>query len=84
MVGADGRLSLAGTLNEWDWDHEVILATVQIRGWESNLAGPGVMTGRWSEHLATHIFRIGNADTENELVTMTQTSTSAKTASAPR
>jgi hypothetical protein len=87
-VTADGRLGLGGSTSifgDLDFDtRDVILSTLQIMAWESNLAGPGVMTGRWSEHLALFTFRNGTADTDNELVTMTQTSTSAKTASAPR
>ena len=74
VVTADGRLSLGGTFREWDWEHEVVVAMWQIHGWESNLAGPDLMTGRWSEHLSSLYFRVGSADTDNEFVTITRTS----------
>jgi hypothetical protein len=87
-VTADGRLSLGGSssiFGDLDFDtRDVILSTLQIRTWESSLVGPGVMSGRWSEHLALFTFRVGTADTENELVTMTQTSKSARAASTMR
>ena len=73
VVTADGRLTLGGTFREWDWDHEIVEAIWQIHAWDSNLAGPDVMTGRWSEHLIS-FFRIGTADIDNEFVTMTRTS----------
>lgn len=81
-VTPDGGLRLDGSFQEWDWDGEVILSTLQIRGWATNLAGPGVMTGRWSQGLTTLYFRLGQADTENELVTMTRVSTAVVTPSA--
>ena len=84
VVTADGRLSLGGTVNEWDWEGTVILATWQIRAWDTNLSGPGMMTGRWSQDYASVYFRIGNAKMENEFVTMTQTSTGATSASGWR
>lgn len=74
VVTADGRLSLTGTLNILDFYGEFLLGTVQIQTWDTNLGGPGVMTGRWSQNFSSIFFRIGNAFTENELVTMTQTS----------
>jgi Bacterial Ig-like domain (group 2) len=83
VVTADGRLSLVGgPFAEWDWEGTVILATWQIRAWDTNLSGPGVMTGRWSQDYSSVYFRIGNAKMENEFVTMTQISTSAGPASA--
>jgi hypothetical protein len=83
MVLADGRLSLVGgPVNTWDWEGTVILATWRIPAWETSLSGPSAMTGRWSQDYASVYFRIGNAKMENELVTMTRTSTSAGPASA--
>jgi len=73
VVTADGRLTLGGTFREWDWDTEIVEAIWQIHAWDSNLAGPDVMTGRWSEHLIS-FFRIGTADIDNEFVTITRTS----------
>lgn len=85
MVMADGRLSLAGgPFSLWDWEGTLILATWQIRAWDTSLSGPGVMTGRWSQDYASVYFRIGNAKMENELVTMTRTSTSVTPAPAAK
>jgi hypothetical protein len=85
VVTADGRLSLVGgPFAVWDWEGTVILGTWQIRAWDTNLSGPGVMTGRWSQDYASVYFRIGNAKMENEFVTMTQTSTGATSASGSR
>lgn len=77
VVTADGRLSLTGTLHIHDFYGEFLLGTVQIQTWDTNLGGPGVMTGRWSQNFSSMYFRIGNALTENELVTMTQTANGA-------
>jgi len=74
VVTADGRLTLGGTFREWDWDHEIVVAMWQIRAWDSNLAGPDLMTGRWSEHLSSLYFRVGAADIDNEFVTIARTS----------
>jgi hypothetical protein len=76
VVTPDGRLSLGGIVSLWDWYGEVILATVQIRAWDTKLGGSGVMTGSWSEDYLSLHFRIGTANTHNELVTMAQVSTS--------
>ena len=77
LVTADGRLNLTGTLHILDFYGEFVLGTVQIQTWDTNLSGPGVMTGRWSQNFSSMYFRIGNALTENELVTMTQTANGA-------
>jgi hypothetical protein len=77
VVTADGRLSLTGSLNVLDYYGEVLLGTVQIQTWDTNLGGHGVMTGRWSQNFSSIFNPVGNAFTENELVTMTQTSNSA-------
>ena len=74
VVTPDGRLTLAGTFREWDWDHETVVAIRQIHAWDSNLDGPDVMTGHWSEHMISLYFRIGTADIDNEFVTITRTS----------
>ena len=73
VVTADGRLNLTGTLHILDFYGEFVLGTVQIQTWDTNLGGPGVMTGRWSQDFSSTYFRLGKAFTENELVTMTQT-----------
>ena len=80
VVTADGRLSLTGSLRLLDFYGEFVLGTVQIQTWDTNLGGPGAMTGRWSQNFSSTYFRIGNAMTENELVTMTQTANGAASA----
>lgn len=82
VVTSDGRLNLGGTFSIRDYYGELTLATVHVKAWETNLSGPGVMTGRWSQHYTSLFFRIGTADTENDLVTMTRGSTTALPASA--
>jgi hypothetical protein len=74
VVTPDGRLKFSGTLNVWDWDHEIIIARRQIT-WDTNLQGSGAMTGGWSEDLASLYFRIGNAHMENEFITLDRTTT---------
>jgi hypothetical protein len=83
VVTADGRLNLRGTLNLMDWYGEIVGATFHVGAWDTNLSGPGVMTGRWSENLVA-VIGVGNVYTENELVTLTQTSTSSTSASTAR
>lgn len=73
VVTADGRLTLGGTFREWDWDHEIVVAMLQIHAWDSNLAGTDLMTGRWSEHLSSLYLRVGAADIDNEVVTIART-----------
>jgi hypothetical protein len=84
VVTADGRLNLAGTFLIWDFDHEMVMATVQIGPWDTNLSSPGVMIGHWLENLASLVGRIGSARTDKELVTMTRTATAPAAVSAPR
>jgi hypothetical protein len=79
VVTADGRLTLVGTFREWDWDHEIVVTMWQIHAWDSNLAGPDLMIGRWSEHMSSLYFRVGDADIDNEFLTITRT---PRTASA--
>lgn len=74
LVTADGRLILAGTFREWDWEHETVVAMWQIHAWDSHLAAPDLMTGRWSEHMSSLYFRVGAADIDNEFLTITRTS----------
>jgi hypothetical protein len=78
LVTPDGRLSLVGgPFSVLDWEGTLILSTWQILAWDTNLTGPGVMTGNWSQDCASVYFRIGNAKMANEFLTMTKTSTSA-------
>lgn len=79
VVTADGRISLAGTLHILDFDGEILLGTVQIQTWNTNLDGPGVMSGRWSEKFSSLFssHRVGTASMDSELVTLTQTSSGA-------
>jgi hypothetical protein len=82
-VSDDGRLSLGGTLTIRDFDYrDIVIATLQVSSWETNLDGSGGMTGRWAQDLTSLTGRIGAAHTENELVTMTRVSTSVLPASA--
>ena len=94
VVTADGRLNLGGTLTtETPYcfpspyrkfsGPSCGLARLQVGAWDTNLGGPSVMMGRWSQNLVALIGLVGNGNTytENELVTMTQNSTSATSAS---
>ena len=72
VVTPDGRLNLGGSSSFTDPDFK-ISGTVQIGGWDTNLSGPGAMTGRWARQLpVVH----GDGPTFNEYreeaVTMTQ------------
>ena len=93
VVTADGRLNLGGTsTTESPYcfpspyrkfsGPSCGRARLQVGAWETNLGGPSAMMGRWSQNLVGLIGRVGNTYTENELVTMTQNSTSARPASA--
>lgn len=79
VVTPDGRLSLAGgPFNIWDvWGDGLLLATWRMRAWDTTLAGPGTMTGRWSQDHTSVYFRIGGASMEHELVTMTRIESSS-------
>jgi hypothetical protein len=79
VVSPDGRLNLDGTLNERDpYDYrDIIIATVHLGNWDTNLDGNDAMTGRWSEDLTSLVFRIGTAHTDNELATMKRISKTA-------
>lgn len=81
VVTPDGRLRLTGILHILDFYGEYLLGTVQIQTWDTNLGGPGVMTGRWSQDFSSLYFRHGNASTESELLTMTRASNGAMAAS---
>jgi hypothetical protein len=76
VVTPDGRLQLRGTTDLWDWYHYDVVAKQQISSWETILTGADTMTGRWSENLTSLVFRIGSAQTEHEIVTMTRVSAS--------
>jgi hypothetical protein len=82
-VTADGRLTLGGTLTIRDFDYDdIIIGTVRVDAWDTNLDGPDAMTGHWSEDLTSLTGRKGTAHSENELVTMTRVSTSVVRAPA--
>jgi hypothetical protein len=81
VVTADGRLNLSGTLSLLDFEREFVTDTLHIGPWDTTLSAPGVMTGRWSQDLVS-VGRVGNVYSENELVTMTRTSTSPTPASS--
>jgi hypothetical protein len=80
-VTSDGRLILAGssTIPAADWEGTFLF---KVASWETNLSGPGVMTGRLVQGL--HLVACCDAYQEDELVTMTQTSTGAIADSPPR
>ena len=69
-VTDDGRLTLNGSNDLFDWDHEYVVAIREIR-WEANLAG-NAMVGHFQENLRSIVFRIGNARVEYELTPMTR------------
>jgi len=74
-VTADGRLVLAGTLPERDFDYaEVVIGTVQFSAWDTRLDTSGGMVGGWSQDSTSYTGRRGTAHTVNELVTMTRVS----------
>jgi hypothetical protein len=75
VVTADGRLNLSGTSNLLDDEGEIVLATLHIGAWDTTLTPPGVMAGSWAEDLVS-VGPVGNVYSENQLVTMTRTSTS--------
>ncbi|HUQ88283.1 MAG TPA: Ig-like domain-containing protein [Vicinamibacterales bacterium] len=79
-VTADGRMVIGGSFN-------VVASGVtfsfRVGGWESRLTGPSTMTGRWADNL-TAVGIPGNAYTENELQTMTRTSSAAAPAAPAR
>ena len=75
QVTADGRLVLAGTLPERDFDYaEVVIGTVEFSSWDTGLDAAGGMTGGWSEYSTSYTGRRGTSHTVNELVTMTRVS----------
>lgn len=82
VVTADGRLNLVGTLTERDFDYaEITIAILQLGQWDTNLDGPGGMTGRWAQDMTFPGGRKGTAHTENELVTMSRRSSNVLPAS---
>jgi hypothetical protein len=79
-VAADGRMVIGGTFNV---SASGVTFSFTVGGWESRLSGPSSMTGRWADNL-TAIGVPGNAYTENELQTMTRTSSAGAPAAAGR
>jgi hypothetical protein len=77
VVTPDGRLTLSGTFTDRDWwdDPAVIFDALQITAWDSNLSAPGVMAGRWSEHLVSLYPRRGEGDVDLEIITLTRMAT---------
>ncbi len=73
VVTEDGRLILGGSSTIQSWDDTY---TFQVGEWNTNVSGPGVMTGHWTQTLGV-LGYAGKAFQENELVTMTQTSNGA-------
>jgi hypothetical protein len=74
-VSSDGHLNLAGSSevrnrrgNENAW------ATFHVGAWDTTLSGPDMMVGRWAQRLSKFL-PPSNEIMENELVTMTRTST---------
>jgi hypothetical protein len=81
-VTSDGRLNLAGSAEVPDY-RGTRLATFHIGAWDTILNGPGMMTGRWAQRLS-YLEPQYSEIMENELVTMSQTSTSATPVSPAR
>ena len=79
-VTADARMVIGGSFNVVS---SGVTFTFRVGGWESRLSGPSSMTGRWADNL-TAVGIPGNAYTENELITMTRTSTAAAPAATGR
>ena len=73
VVTEDGRLILGGSSTIQSWDDTY---TFQVGGWDTNVSGPGVMAGHWTQTLGV-LGYAGKAFQENELVTMTQTANGA-------
>ena len=73
VVTEDGRLTLGGSSTIQSWDDTY---TFKVEEWDTNVSGPGAMTGHWTQTLGV-LWYAGNAFQENELVTMTQTANGA-------
>ena len=70
-VRPDGHLTLSGTLTVRDFYYDdIVVETVQLGAWDTNLDGGGGMLGRWSEDFRFLRWRIGTAHTDNELIAM--------------
>jgi len=78
-VSSDGRLNVGGSFNV---TAEGVTFVFAFGGWDTRLVSPGQMRGRWAQNL-TAVGVPGNAYEEVEIVTMTQTSTSANVTRAP-
>lgn len=85
-VGANGRLTLGGSLTYFTYyDYPIIaLGTLQVGPWDTTLDGTDGMTGRWSSLFTSLVGRRGTVHTENELLTMARASTSVRPPSAIR
>ena len=81
-VTSDGRLNLAGS-SEVGGRRGSAWATFYVGAWDTTLSGHDAMTGRWAQRLST--FQPPSNETmENELVTMTRTSTGVTLAPTSR
>ena len=74
-VTSDGRLNLAGSSAVPDGRGR-IWATFHVGAWDTTISGRGMMTGRWAQHLSD-LQPPFNDIMENELETMTRTSSTA-------
>jgi hypothetical protein len=74
-VTSDGRLNLAGS-SEVPGNRGRIWATFHVGAWDTTLSGRGMMTGRWTQRLS-NLQPPYNYIMENELETMTRTSSTA-------
>jgi hypothetical protein len=81
-VSSDGRLNLAGSAEVRDRSGTA-WATFHVGAWDTTLSGHDVMRGRWAQRLS-RLQPPSNEIMENELVTMTRTSTAVTPVSAPR
>jgi hypothetical protein len=77
-VSSDGRLNLAGSSEVQNSRGSAgAWASFHVGAWDTTLSGPDAMTGRWAQRLS--IFQPpSNEIMENELVTMTRTSTMSR------
>jgi hypothetical protein len=81
-VSSDGRLNLSGSSEVPDRSGSA-WATFHVGAWDTTLRGHDGMTGRWAQRLSP-LQPPSNEIMENELVTMTRTSTAVTPVSAPR
>jgi hypothetical protein len=72
VVGADGRLTLSGSLTWWGYDGSAPELTLEFGPWDTGLGETGGMTGRFSWRYTSHRPPRGTAHMANEFVTMTR------------